>query len=45
MLKVKLSLYFFNWPPRHEGELGSGGTASSILNLGTWWSLDTLLLG
>jgi hypothetical protein len=26
---------FFNWTPRHEGELGSGGTAPRILDLGT----------
>jgi hypothetical protein len=29
-LKVKLSLCF-NWAPRHEGVLGSGGIASLIL--------------
>jgi len=33
-IKVKLSLCF-NWAPRHEGVLGSGGLASRILNLRT----------
>jgi hypothetical protein len=33
-LKVKLSLYF-NSAPCHEGVLGSGGIAPSILDFGT----------
>jgi hypothetical protein len=27
----------FNWAPRHEGVLGSGGIAPFILGLGTRW--------
>jgi hypothetical protein len=34
--EVKLFLCF-NWAPRHEGILGSDGTAPRILNLGTRW--------
>jgi hypothetical protein len=34
--KVKLSLYF-NWAPRHEGVLGSGGKLHSFFDLGTRW--------
>jgi hypothetical protein len=34
--KVKLSLCF-NWAPRHEGVLGSGGITAHILDLGTRW--------
>jgi hypothetical protein len=30
-VKVKLSLYFFNWAPCHKGILGSGGIAPHIL--------------
>jgi len=31
-LKVKLKLFLcFNWAPRHEGEVGSGGIAPRIL--------------
>jgi hypothetical protein len=29
----------FNWAPRHEGVLGSGGIALCILDLGTKWRL------
>jgi hypothetical protein len=28
---------FYNWAPRHEGVLGSGGIAPRINNLGTRW--------
>jgi hypothetical protein len=35
-VKVKLSLCF-NWAPRHEGVLGSGGIDPRILDLGTRW--------
>jgi hypothetical protein len=34
--KVKASLCF-NWAPRHEGVLGSGGIAPRIFNFGTRW--------
>jgi hypothetical protein len=34
--KVKLSLCF-NWPPRHEGVLGSRGIAPRILDCGSTW--------
>jgi hypothetical protein len=37
-VKLKMSLCFFNWAPRHEGVLGSTGTAPRILDLGTRWS-------
>jgi hypothetical protein len=30
-VKVKLSLCFFIWAPRHEGVLGNGGIAPLIL--------------
>jgi hypothetical protein len=30
-VKVKLSLCFFNWAPRHEDVLGSGGIVRRIL--------------
>jgi hypothetical protein len=36
--KVKLSLCF-NWAPRHEGVLESGGITPHILALGTRWKL------
>jgi hypothetical protein len=36
LFKVKLSLCF-NWAPRHEGVLRSGGIAQSILDLGWRW--------
>jgi hypothetical protein len=36
--KIKLSLCF-NWAPRHEGVLGSGGIAHRILDLGTRWGV------
>jgi hypothetical protein len=35
-VKVKSSLYF-NWAPRHEGVLESGGTAPRILDPDTRW--------
>jgi hypothetical protein len=35
-VKVKLSLCF-NWAPRHEDVLGSGGISPRILDLGTRW--------
>jgi hypothetical protein len=35
-VKVKLSLCF-NWALRHEGVVGSGGTAPRILDLGNRW--------
>jgi hypothetical protein len=34
--KARLSLCF-NWAPRHDGVLGSGGIAPRILDLGTRW--------
>jgi hypothetical protein len=37
-VKVKVTLRFFYWAPRHGGVLGSGGIAPRILNLGTRWS-------
>jgi hypothetical protein len=36
-LKVKLSLCFFNWAPRHEGVFRSGVIAPLILDLGSRW--------
>jgi hypothetical protein len=37
-LKVKVNLSMcFNWAPRYEGLLGSGGIAPRILDLGTRW--------
>jgi hypothetical protein len=31
IIRVKLSLCFFNWAPRHEGVLGNGVTTSLII--------------
>jgi hypothetical protein len=37
IIKVKYLSLCFNWAPRHEGVLGSGGIAPRILDLGTIW--------
>jgi len=36
-VELNLSVCFFNWAPRHEGVLGSGGTAARIIDLGSRW--------